>query len=225
MSIENLKNDSSEKSAVQLLQEINSGRIDPKLLDPQSRQRCIEVLVAEGYTIPNIAQVLKRNEKTIRRDLKEIQAQHSLSPSVEFAKEFIGQVLQKALNHHAYLMRIARSKDATPGERSQSEFAAWKVLKELVEKLQTTGHLPVVPTAITGNFHLHSQEEEMAPEEMRKTLADLEEGAKEAGILDEEVLKKIANFKRRIEQSELAGEIKQLEQNTSRKESDHESES
>ena len=43
------KSNNSDISAVQLLQDINSGFTDPKLLDKSSRQRCIELLIAEGY--------------------------------------------------------------------------------------------------------------------------------------------------------------------------------
>jgi hypothetical protein len=38
-----------EISATQLLQQINSGLTDPKLLDKRDRQLCVELLVAEGY--------------------------------------------------------------------------------------------------------------------------------------------------------------------------------
>jgi len=152
MNAENVKNNDSEKSAVQILQEINSGQFDPRLLDSEGRKCCVEALMGEGYTISHMAQVLKRNEKTIRRDLKEIRAQHALSPSQKFTKELVGELVAKALHHSGYLMRIARSKDALPGEKSQAEFAAWKVIKELVEKLQTLGYLPqMFDSTSTGN--------------------------------------------------------------------------
>ncbi|MCX5638615.1 MAG: ECF-type sigma factor [Planctomycetota bacterium] len=113
-----------ESSAMQLLQEINSGTTDPKLLDKQGRQQCIEFLVTEGYTSSQIAQVLKCSEKTVGRDLKDIRARNELTPNVEFAKQFIGELFQKAMNHHSFLLRLARAKDTSPTEKIQAEFAA-----------------------------------------------------------------------------------------------------
>jgi len=159
MNEENINNNDSEKSAPQILQEINAGQLDPKLLDPEGRKRCIEVLMSEGYTISHMAQILKRNEKTIRRDLKEIRARCSLLPSKKFSREFIGRLVLNALNHSGYLMRVGRSKDALPGEKTQAEFAAWKIIKELTEVLQRLGYLPLVSmrTSAANDFDSEKQ--------------------------------------------------------------------
>lgn len=213
----------NERSAVQLLQDINNGLFDPKLLDKPSRQNCVELLVAEGYTISHIAQVLKWSEKTISRDLKEIQDRHALTPDLEFAKRLIGEMYQKALNHHAYLVRLARGRDASVAEKIQSEFAAWKVLKELIEKLQTLGYLPLKPTEIVGTlFHYSDADKPPSIDEMRTMVVRIEQAAKEAGILDEEAMRRVESLRKRIEQLELAQDIKKLEDNTNQKEDNHE---
>ena len=41
----------NSKDVVQLLQQINSGLLDARVLDKQSRQGCVEALKLEGYTI------------------------------------------------------------------------------------------------------------------------------------------------------------------------------
>jgi predicted transcriptional regulator len=144
----------SSKSSIQLLQEINSGQTDPGLLDKPSRQQCIELLIAEGYTHSQIAQLLKCSEKTVSRDIKEIRARNELTPSVPFAKQFIGDMLKKAMNHHAYLMRLARMKNIPAADKIQAESSAWKVIKEVCEKLQSLGYLPCRPQEVVGDiFH------------------------------------------------------------------------
>lgn len=203
-----------EISAMQLLQEINSGITDPKLLNKQSRQQCVELLVAEGYTHFQIAQLLKCSEKTVSRDLKDIRGRNELTPKVEFAKQLIGEMFQKAMNHHNYLMRLARMKDASISEKMQSEFAAWKVLKELIQRLQSLGYLPSRPTEVVGAFYHHSDDsEDNSPDAMRKMLMKIEQAAKDTGLLDSEMTGKIDVLKARIAQSEIAVEIKQLEAN------------
>lgn len=208
-------NQDSKKNGVELLKGINSGTIDPKTLDKSGRQQCIELLVAEGYIQSQIGQALKCSEKTVSRDLKDIKDRNALSPNVEFAKQFIGEMFNKALNHHSYLMRLARTKDASVPEKAQSEFAAWKVLKELIEKLQSLGYLPSKPTEVVGNFYHHSMvDAECTPDEMKKMLLELEEAGKEAGVLDDGVKAKIETLRKRIEQTEIVQDIKQLEDQT-----------
>ncbi|MDP8212790.1 MAG: LuxR C-terminal-related transcriptional regulator [Candidatus Zapsychrus exili] len=209
------KINSTEISALQLLQDINSGLINPKTIDKQSRQQCIESLVAEGYTYQQISQILKCSEKTVSRDIKEIRTRNELIPSVEFAKQFIGEVFHKAMSHHGFLVRTARAKDASSAEKIQAEYAAWKVLKELMEKFQSLGYLPSKPTEVIGNFYHHTDNDENnSPEAMRKMLLSIEEAAKDAGVLDKEVIAKIELLKARIAQSEIVVDIKQLEGKT-----------
>ena len=223
MNEQNIQQNNNEDSAIQLLQDIKSDFLNPKLLDKPSRQKCVELLIiTEGYTVSQTAQVLKWSSKTIARDLKDIYARNALSPDIEFAKQLIGQTFNRAINHHSYLMRLARSKEASVSEKIQSEFAAWKILKELVEKFQTLGYLPMKPTEIATNFYHHNDDTEKSPEDMRKMLLNLEQAAKEAGVFDKEVMNRIEALKDRISQSEITKEIKQLEQNTIKKESSHE---
>ena len=191
---------------------------DPETIDKPNRQQCIELLISEGYTYPQIVQVLKCSEKTIYRDLKEIRKRNELSPNVEFAKQFIGEMFNKALNHQSYLMRLARTKDASISEKALSESAAWKVLKELIEKLQSLGYLPNKPTEVVGNFYHHSAiNDECTPVEMKKMLLELEEAGKDAGVLDDGVKAKIKILQTRVEQIEIVQDIKQLEDQTLKK--------
>lgn len=222
-----IKKEDSEIPAVQLLQQINTGLVDPKLLDPTSRQRCIEVLVAEGYTVPNIAQVLKRSEKTIGRDLKDIQSRHALSPDVEFAKQLIGQVFQKAMNHHDHLVRLARTQGATVGEKVLAEASAWKVLKELVERLQDLGYLPSKPEQVSGDIYHHIVNEEGGEsyEQVKKMITDIESTAKETDSLTPELTEELEQLKARLEKAEIflqAKRIAKQQQNVQIKEAQHE---
>lgn len=209
------KTNDNENSAMQLLQEIHSHITDPKLLDKQSRQQCVEMLITEGYTHFQIAQLLKCSEKTIGRDLREIRKRNELSPNVEFAKQLIGELYHKGLSHHNYLVRLARNKDSSVSEKIQSESAAWKILKELIEKLQSLGYLPSQPKEIIGTFYNHSDaDDNNSPQAMRRKLLSIEKTAKDADILDGEVISRIELIKARIEQSEISAEIKQLEAET-----------
>jgi len=214
------KTNDPERSVIELLQEISSGLLDPKLLDASSRQRCTQALKDEGRTLPQIANFLHCSERTVRRDWKALKDQNAITADTEFSKQTIGELNRQATIHISYLMRIARDKGTTTAEKIQAEFAAWRVLKEYVEKLQTTGYLPLKPTAFVGNFY-HNEEPEKSPEEMRKTISSLEEMAKEAGALDKEAMTQIEDLRKRVEQSEITVDIKKLEETILNKEEDH----
>ena len=204
--------DNSERSAVQLLQEINSGVLDAKTLDKLDRQRCIELLIAEGYTYPQIHQVLKISEKTIGRDMKEIKARNELTPNIEFAKQFIGEVFQKAMNSHSFLIRLARSKDATNPEKIQAEFAAWRLLKELVERMQLLGYLPLRPQQVVGDVfhHMSTDEGGETLEEVKKMITEIEVVAKDTNTFTPELAEDIKAIGIRIEKAEITSDVKKI---------------
>jgi len=189
------------KDVVQLLQEINSGLTDPRLFDKPSRQSCLEALRLEGYTASQAASVLKVSEKTILRDLKEIRERNSLSPNVQFAKEFTGEFFQRALGHHDYLTRLARSKNGSLGEKAQCEYAAWRVLRELIEKLQSAGYLPAMPRQL--ELMVDSRDDEQSMEDLKAKISAIETTAKECGSLTPEVAEKISKLKLRVEKYEV----------------------
>lgn len=202
-----------DKNAVQLLQEIHAGITNPKTLDKRSRQECVELLITEGYTHAQISQVLDCSQKTVSRDMKEIRRRNQLVPDIDFAKQFVGEMFRRGMNHHSSLVRIARSKNISSGEKIQAEYIAWKIFKELSEKLQSLGYLPLRSTEIVGDI-FHHRDEEVTPDQMRKMIATIEESGKEAGILNKEMKSKIKELKARIKQSEIALEIKRLKENT-----------
>lgn len=208
----NINNNDSKRSALQLLQEIDSGITNPKLLDKQSRQQCVELLIIEGYTHAQISQVLRCSPKTVHRDAKEIRESNQLTPNIEFAKQFIGEVLQKGMNHHSSLVRIARSKNISSGEKIQAEYIAWKVFKEITETLQSLGYLPLKPKEVTGELfhHIGNNEGGESIDEARNMLIEIESVAKDTDTYTPELRKKLKALNSRIDEVEVVSEVKEL---------------
>ena len=202
----------SERSAVQLLQEINAGALDARTIDKASRQRCIELLITEGYGYQHISQVLKISEKTVGRDIKEIRSRNELTPNIEFAKETVGDLFRHGLNHHAYLMRLARSKDLANNEKVQAEFAAWRVLRELTERMQSLGYLPSRAQRVAGDIFCHTQSEEGGEslEDIRKTISEIETVARDTNTYTAELADDIKAISQRIEKAEIVSEVKKV---------------
>jgi hypothetical protein len=172
--VKELQNHDDEEPVLTLIQALKDGRTDPKTLSKDLRQRCVEVFLGEGYSVSNMAQVLKKSEKTIKRDVNEIRERNALSPDVDLAKQIIGDFVWSARVHRNHLMRLARGKDGSVGERAQAEYYAYIALADCVSKLQSLGYLPSAPQAVVGEiFHRHSTEGHIT-EDLNKEIIELE---------------------------------------------------
>jgi predicted transcriptional regulator len=195
-----------------LIQQIKDGILNPKTLSKDIRQRCVEFLLYEGYTEMQVAQILMRSDKTVSRDLAEIRERNAIAPNINLAQQIIGDMLQKSTVHHKYLMRLARSPEASTSEKSQSEFLAWRVLKEAIEKMQSLGYLPLKPQEIVEDIFHHGADadNEKSIEEVKSAISDIEQAAKDTGTLDAATEKNIAALKSKILRAEISHEVNEL---------------
>lgn len=190
-----------EKPVLDMIQQIKDGKLDPRTLDKEERQCCLEVMLQEGLNVPTLAQILKMSDKTIRRDIKDIRLRNSFTPSVDFLKETAGELFAYARIHRDHLMRLARSKEASVMERAQAEMYASQVFLNTVTKLQSIGYLPEQAQTIVGDIFHHN-----VPD-----LKTLKEGIHQMeGIIDidpqsKEKLKQLKNFVNEIKESPKEG--------------------
>jgi len=211
--MKNNKDGREELSATVLLQKIKSGEINPQNLSSEERLICVNVLAfSEGLKHTNIAQFLCCSERTITRDIKEINGRNSLKPNIELSEELVGKTVFKAEIHISHLMRAARSQEGSLGERVQAEFLAWKIWIELISKLQTLGYLPQATQRIEGDLfhHFNDPGEEKGFDDLKRALSVIETTAKEAGTLDSETENKIRFIKSKIEKAEIELNINNL---------------
>jgi len=181
-------NENNEEPILLTLQKIKDGSLDPKLINKESRQEFVELLILQGQDVHSIAQLLKKNEKTIRRDIEEIREKNALSPDIESAKKLIGETVIYARINRDQLMRLSRSKDGSIGERAQAEYYASQVWLSNITKLQSLGYLPQKPNEIIGEIFHHADEEKVL-EDLLKQAVDIE------GVISGEVSKDIDKIK------------------------------
>lgn len=142
-----------EESMLTLIQQIKDGQLDPKTLNKELRQQVVEVMLAEAYNIPGMAQILKVSDKTIRRDVEDIRTSNALSPDIDLAKKTIGEMVAYARVHRDHLMRLSRTNNASLSEKAQAEYYAAQIGFVLVTKLQSLGYLPLQPQGVVGSIH------------------------------------------------------------------------
>jgi len=203
-----------EQPTFSLIQKIKDGIVAPETLIKDLRQRCVEVLLGEGYTVGALAQVLKRSEKTIRRDIEDIRERNAISPDINLAKKIIGEMLMYGRVHRDHLMKLARTKEASVSERAQAEYCAAKVFTDMVGKLQTLGYLPMKPQAIVGDIfhHVDSTGQDISFPELKAMIVDIVNTAKETDTLTPELEQEAESLKIKIDKTEVISQIKSLKE-------------
>jgi len=184
------------------LQKIKNSLFDPRLLLKSARLACVEVLLFEGYHHSSIASLLKKCDRTIRRDIAEIRGRNALKATPELTQILVGEFIINARNQYARLKQIAREGNASIREKMQTEFLAWRVYDDLLDKLSSIGFiLPahcqkeiVSPSTIEKNIPTQSEKEKkliaqysaLSPMDRERLLEKLR---KDILNLDEEIAK------------------------------------
>lgn len=205
-----------EQPTYSLIQRIKDGTVAPESLTKDLRQRCVEVLLGEGYAVAAMAQVLKRSEKTIRRDIEDIREHNAISPDINLAKKIIGEMVMYARINRDYLMKLARTKEASVSEKAQSEYYAFKVHVELMTKLQSLGYLPQKPQAIVGDVFHHVDGEVSDFDDLARQIIEIEKITDEDGKIEKDVKEDITKMKT------VLGKIQSSEKEHSQKEKTNE---
>jgi len=219
----NPKNERKEEPILTLIQQIKDGRTDPETIDKDTRQQCIEVFIMEGCSVSAIAQIFKKCDKTIRRDLEEIRARNAVTPSVDMAKRIIGEFLTYSRVHIDHLMRLARTKDTSVSERAQAEYFAHRVMVDRITKLQTLGYLPLKPQQIIADISHHTDDnDEKSYVELRSQLEEIERVSKGSGELTPEMIKELESLKDRLERAEIQDKLTKIAPKNKEGEKDNE---
>ncbi len=213
--------DDTNEPILSLIQRIKAGQVSSTSISAEQRKRCVEVLRAEGYGIAEIAQILHRCEKTIRRDIEQIREERALRGDPNLVPRLVGDMVGHAEVSIARLRRIARETSATALERATAEGMAWKVARDLTQLLQSLGYLPRSPVGIVASVHSQVSTDSGDPgDELIGELELLERLVASSSIANSpeatrcEVLLEVARQRR------SAREVKNIHANIETKESD-----
>ncbi len=124
------------------LKAIQSGAIDPTTLSPETRRRLVAYLISDGYSTVDMAEVLKVSERTIERDRKAIRQTNALQPDPELPDQMAGRLTAEADLAIQRIRKAGRDKRTRPGEKIQAERECFNIINEMIQRLQSLGHLP-----------------------------------------------------------------------------------
>ena len=127
---------------ISIVRDIQAKKMAPENLSIENRQGCVEYLVMEGYSAVEIAEIFKKDTRTIRRDKQKIREKNALQYNPQLAEQFLGQLVLTAEQCLYKLRKYSRDKNCTVTDKIEVELGVWKITKELFEKLQSVGYLP-----------------------------------------------------------------------------------
>lgn len=147
----------TNRSVIALIRAIRDGSTAPTSLAPEDRRRCVEHLTAEGYSVVEIAEILATSERTIARDRAALRQENAIERRPDLLPETVGRLVQEADQSIGRIRRAARDRQARPGERVEAEYTAWRIARELTERLQSLGYLPTAATQVSADLIHHHQ--------------------------------------------------------------------
>lgn len=145
------------RSVIALIRAIRDGSTAPTSLAPEDRRHCVEHLTAEGYSVVEIGEILATSERTIARDRAALRHENAIERRPDLLPETVGRLVQEADQSIGRIRRAARDRQARPGERVEAEYTAWRIARELTERLQSLGYLPTAATQVSADLIHHHQ--------------------------------------------------------------------
>ena len=143
--------DDDKPTVLSIIRGLQNGTVSPKSLSIDDRRACVEHLTGEGYSIVEIAEILRVSERTIARDRKAIQEANAIERDPELADQLVGRLgreVDLAINH---MRRVAREKETPASVKVDAEHRCYQIFSDYVQRLQRLGCLPTVPHQIHGD--------------------------------------------------------------------------
>jgi transposase len=139
-----------------LLKQIQSGRMDPSSVSKSSRRQLVVHLINDGYSTPDIAEILKVSDRTIERDRKAIRESNALSRDPRLVEQMTGRLVGEAELCVQRIRKAARDKEASPMVRIEAEHKCFQIVSGVVEGLQRLGYLPTATQKLEAELTHHA---------------------------------------------------------------------
>lgn len=153
-----------ERGVLAIIRAIQAGELKPTSLDKREKRQVVEHLVAEGYSVPEAADVLKVSERTITRIRKRVRESNALNADPRRTAQMAGVIVQQAEVAAARFRRIHSDPKSDPSTRLDAARACWQVYREMILALQALGLVDAAPRPSAESWRLQVTPEELDSE-------------------------------------------------------------
>ncbi len=142
-------------TVLSVIRGLQSGAIEPKGLSIDARRACVEHLTGEGYSIVEIAEILKASERTVARDRRAIHEANAIQRDPRLVEEIVGRLAREAELSISRMRRVTREKRTPASVKVDAEHRCYQVFSDLVQSLQRLGYLPTAAHEIRTDLTHH----------------------------------------------------------------------
>ena len=146
---------SDRPTVLNVIRGIQNGTISAQSLSRDDRQACVQHFSDQGYSIVQIAEIVKRHERTIYRDREVLLNENAIERDPTLAAKVVGRLWREADLSIGHLRRIARDKDVPAAVQSDAAYRCHQVFSDLVQRLQGLGYLPTAAHEIRADLTHH----------------------------------------------------------------------
>ena len=150
--LQNEVSSDDQPRAIDLLQKIKSGQTSPRSISIGDRRLIVEMLMIDGATIPEIAQILGVSEQTIKRDKRGIRASNAIERDPKLIGQMVGRLVTEADAAMQRIRRAIRDPRAMPAAKVDVEHRCYQIFSDVFRHLQRIGFVPTAPQEIRGDL-------------------------------------------------------------------------
>ena len=144
--------DNTEDRTLSLLQKIQSGLMNPKSIRPAERRLIVNYLMVDGYSTPDIAQILKVSERSIERDKKAIRQANSIVASPQLVEQIVGRLVSEAELCVQRIRKVARDKNTPSAAKIDAQCRCFQIINQMTISLQRLGYLPTAAARLQADI-------------------------------------------------------------------------
>ena len=194
----------SETSTMALLRKIESGAIDPKSIGVDDRHQLVAFLLSDGYSVPEMSQILKVADRTIVRDKKAIRESNVIARDPRLVEQMVGRLVGEAELAVQRIRKATRDKDTSKAVKVDAEHRCFQIVNDLVGTMQRLGYLPTATQKVEAELTHHLVPDFAA---MQAEVRRLQRVCDQAGEDLPEATQQLGLLEHKITQADLASRV------------------
>ncbi len=140
---------------MELLAKVKAGTLPADLIAPGDRQLLVAVLLADGFSTAEIAEVLKFSDRTIERDRRAIREGMAVPKDPKLVEQMVGKLIAEAELSTQRIRRTARERDVDASVKIDAQHRCFEIHRELMQFLQRVGYLPTASQKVEADLTHH----------------------------------------------------------------------
>jgi hypothetical protein len=135
----------TDRGVLAIVRSLQAGELSAASLGTRERRQLVEHLTNDGLPVVEIADILKVSDRTVTRMRKKVREANAVDMTPRFTAQIVGMVLQQGEVNAARCRRVYADPKVDASTRVEAARACWQIHREMVQLLQSTGHVASVP--------------------------------------------------------------------------------